>query len=75
MRYKLIRKLKGCLLPVGTVSGEVEYVTGIQYYRFSWTAPTRSSRPDDRRWDIPGWMCDSMPHYFRAVKAKSSNKD
>lgn len=73
MRYRLIRKLKGCLLPVGTVSGELEYVMGIQVYRFQWTVPTRSSIPDNRGNEIPAWMCGAMPHYFRAVKGKSSN--
>lgn len=55
-------------MPVGTVSGELEYLMGIQVYQFEWTAPTRSSIPDERRVDIPAWLCGSMPYYFRAVK-------
>ena len=60
MRYKLIRKLKGCPLPVGTVSDG--YCLGM--YRFE------ANIPDHRAWDIPAWLCASMPHYFRRVKTR-----
>jgi hypothetical protein len=61
-------------MPVGTLSGEIEYVMGIQVHRFWWVAPVRSCILDKRCHDIPAWMCGSMPHYFKAVKGKSSNK-
>lgn len=75
MKYKLIRKLKDCMIPVGSVSGELEYVLGIQIHRFTHTVPSRSCIPDNRAWEIPAWICSSMPHYFRKIKGKSSNTE
>jgi len=74
MKYKLIRKLHKCPLPVGTVSGELDYVMGIQIYRFAYTVPSQSSIPDTRAWEIPSWICGSMPYYFKPIKCSNMGK-
>ena len=69
MKYKLKRKLRGCPMPVGTVSSEVvrrgDSIT--TWYDFAWTYPTRSCIPDNRVCKIPAWLCGSMPYYFGKV--------
>jgi len=67
VKYKLIRKLKGCPLPVGTVSGESKKHDGWNVYGFAWTVPSKSCIPDNRECFFPYWLCACMPHYFKPL--------
>ncbi len=70
MKYKLIRKLRKCPLPVGSV-GEEDCVMGEMLCRFRWTGPARSCIPDERAWEIPLWLCQSIPHHFKKVRSNA----
>lgn len=58
MKYVLKRKLRGCPLPVGTVS---DYNSS-GMVRFSYKYPAERGI---RVWRLPRWLCYSMPYYFR----------
>jgi hypothetical protein len=70
MKFKLIRKLKNCPMPIGTVSGEMVIRDGYAMYCFPWVRKSKSCIPDNRENVTFAWMCACMPYYFKAVKSK-----
>lgn len=69
MKYRLIRNLWKCPMPVGA-EGECVIVHGAAFYRFKCTLPNKYHVPDTRSWRIPEWICQCMPHYFKKVRCR-----
>lgn len=61
MKYRLIRALWKCPLPVGS-EAEPGYKAG------EFNGICRFCTPLGLEWRIPSWLCASMPHYFREVR-------